>query len=138
MPETYHWRLLYASGNQADEPDDTTSILVCPPGAMTIVVCTGPIEQRVPVVMEHMDHERPEGHSPWVPIFYRKRRMSPEDMGVSQTSLVVFGRGCEGPNEIAIRLFAMRGGKPVACPSWAIDLGQCQVQVLESLSGVTR
>jgi len=137
MSETYHWRLLYADGRQADEPEETTSILVCPPGAMAIVVCRGPIEQRVPVVMEYMDHERPPGHSSWVPIFYRRRGMN-EDGGDHRTELVVFGRGCEGPNEIAARLWAMRGGKPVACPSPAIDLGQCQSQVMESLSGVTR
>ncbi len=134
---SYHWQLRYADGRVADEPENTTSILICPAGAMAIAVCAGPIGNRVPVVVEYMEHERLPKHGPWVPIFYRKVSMN-ADGGEHNTDLVVFGRGCEGPNEVSAKLWAMRGGKPVDCPSWAIDVGVCQSMVMESLSGVTR
>lgn len=133
---SYYWRLLYADGSVADEPEDTTSILVCPAGAMAVAVCTGPAWARVPIVMEYMDHERLPSHGPWVPIFYRKVSMAPG--GESTPDLIVFGRGCEGPNEVSSRLWALRDGKAVPCPAWAMDMGACQSLVMESLSGVTR
>jgi hypothetical protein len=132
----YYWRLLYADGRVADEPDETTSIRVCPSGAMALAVCTGPEGRRVPVVMEYMDAPREPGHSPWQPVFYRRVGTSPG--GETTIDGVVFGRACEGPNEIKTSLWAMRGGKPIDCPEWLIDQTACQSLVMESFSGVTR
>lgn len=134
--ELYHWRLIYADGRIADEPEETTSIMVCPAGAMAIAVCCGPIERRMPVVMEYMAHPRLPKAGPWVPIFYRRRSMAVGDGPL--TDLVVFGRGCEGANEIHSRLWAMSAGRPIDCPNWAIDPAACQSLVMESFSGVTR
>ena len=134
---SYFWRLIYADGRVADEPENTTSIMVCPPGAMAVVVCSGPPENRTPVVMEYMDHDRLPSSGPWVPIFYRKVSGAPDGNG-NQVDLIVFGRGCEGPNEIHARLWALRDGKAVDCPAWAMDMGAVQSLVMESLSGRTR
>ena len=132
----YYWRLFYPSGKVADEPENTTSIRVCPSGAMALAVCTGPEGRRVPQVIEYMDAPREPGDSPWAPVFYRRVGLSPG--GGTDVELVVFGRACEGPNEIKASLWAMQGGKPVDCPEWAIDTAACQGLVLESFSGVTR
>jgi hypothetical protein len=143
---TYYWQLRYPDGRIADEPDETTSINVCPAGALWIVL-TRPLPngKREPVVRESMDHERLPKCGPWMPVFYRKRYRDvvtgPDGRMHSlapRTQVNVFGRACESPNGFESRLWMMRNGAPIDCETRFIDVGSVQTLLAEQLVGRTR
>lgn len=132
----YYWRLTYPDGRIADEPENTTSIMVCPPGANRIAVCTGPASRRDEVAAMLMGDDRLLGCSRWVPIFYRRRLGG---IGIeSATIATIFGRGCEGVNECHTTVFMMRGSTPVPVPPALFDYAACQGLIQEGLGVRTR
>lgn len=145
MTEAFYWRLDYADGTTVHEPDGEVSILSAPGGATAIVVCRRVFKdgRRIPVVQELMEHPRLLKAGPWVPIFYRRKQMDvrtdgqPVDM-TARTTGTVFGRGCEGANEIHLRLWTLNAGFVVDCPAHLIDMAQSQLQVMESLASSPR
>jgi hypothetical protein len=118
--EPVYWRLEYADGRVLDEPDEGGSIRDSPPLPVRLLLTRPP--ERQPFVQVPLLDRMP-GHGPWRPIFYRQRNISLDGSAAPTLVVIVFGRGCEGPERNEAQVWALDTfGNTIDCPDWALDL----------------